>query len=71
MSDAPEKYVEILKKAIIGLEIEVTRMEGRWKMSQEMGDGDWKGVVDGFKGLGTVAGDEMARVIESRGEGRT
>lgn len=70
VSDAPEKYVEILKKGIIGLEIEVTRVEGRWKMSQEMGDGDWRGVVDGFKALGTQAGDEMSRVIESRGEGR-
>jgi transcriptional regulator len=70
VSDAPEKYVDLLKKAIIGFEIEVERVEGRWKMSQEMGDGDWKGVVEGFRGLGTKEGDEMAKLIQSRGEHR-
>jgi predicted FMN-binding regulatory protein PaiB len=70
VSDAPEKYVEILKKAIIGMEIEVTRIEGRWKVSQEMQDGDWRGVVAGFEGLGTEAGREMAELVASRGKDR-
>lgn len=68
MSDAPERYVEQLKKAIIGIEIEVTKVEGRWKMSQETEGGDWLGVVRGFRALGTKEGQDMADMIESRGK---
>jgi transcriptional regulator len=71
VSDAPDKYVNLLKKAIVGIEIEVTKIEGRWKMSQELGDGDWQGVVDGFRALGTRQGEEMASIIKSRGKGRS
>ena len=70
VSDAPEKYVGILKKAIIGMSIEITRIEGRWKMSQELSEGDWQGTVNGFKALGTEAGTKMAEIIESRMEHR-
>ncbi|EWZ97324.1 hypothetical protein NW765_004301 [Fusarium oxysporum] len=68
VSDAPEKYVELLKRNIIGIEIEVTKLEGKFKMSQEMGEGDREGVIKGFEGLGTEVGDEIARVVKERGE---
>ncbi|KAM5350675.1 hypothetical protein ACJ41O_007180 [Fusarium nematophilum] len=67
VSDAPEKYVELLKRSIIGIEIEVERLEGKFKMSQELGEGDREGVVEGFKGLGSEMGDEVARVVRERG----
>jgi transcriptional regulator len=66
VSEAPDSYIQLLKKAIIGVEIEVTRMEGKFKMSQELKDGDREGAVKGFKELGTEEGDEMARTIELR-----
>ncbi|KAF5641234.1 transcriptional regulator [Fusarium sp. NRRL 25303] len=68
VSDAPEKYVELLKRNIIGIEIEVTKLEGKFKMSQEMGHGDREGVIKGFEGLGTEVGAEVARVVKERGE---
>ncbi|WVF68311.1 hypothetical protein IAT40_003076 [Kwoniella sp. CBS 6097] len=70
VSDAPSKYVDLLKKAIIGIEIKIDRIEGRFKLSQESGDGDWEGVVNGFKSLGTEEGDAMAQMVESRGQNR-
>ncbi|WVQ95863.1 hypothetical protein IAU59_002962 [Kwoniella sp. CBS 9459] len=70
VSDAPSKYVDLLKKAIIGIEIKIDRIEGRFKLSQESGDGDWEGVVNGFKSLGTEEGNAMAQLVESRGEQR-
>ncbi|WRT69899.1 uncharacterized protein IL334_006890 [Kwoniella shivajii] len=70
VSDAPDKYVDLLKKAIIGLEIRIDRIEGRFKLSQESGDGDWMGVVEGYKSLSTEEGDKMATLIESRGTER-
>ncbi|KAF4456486.1 transcriptional regulator [Fusarium austroafricanum] len=68
VTDAPEKYVELLKRNIIGIEIEVTKLEGKFKMSQEMGEGDREGVIKGFGNLGTDVGDEIARIVKERGE---
>ncbi|KZV74960.1 hypothetical protein PENSPDRAFT_647487 [Peniophora sp. CONT] len=68
VEDAPGSYIEILKKAIIGVEIEVTSMVGKWKMNQEISEGDRKGVVEGFNGLGTDAGKCMAHVVKERAE---
>ncbi len=70
VTDAPEKYIDLFKKAIVGIEIEVIRIEGRWKMSQDMRDGDWFGVVNGFRALGTKEGHDMADLIESQGKKR-
>lgn len=66
--DSPERYVELLKKAIIGVEIEITRLEGKFKMSQELGDGDRAGVIEGFRGLGTDTAREVAELVERRAE---
>ncbi|KAI4608142.1 hypothetical protein J4E83_009325 [Alternaria metachromatica] len=68
VDDAPSSYIEILKKAIIGVQIEIMDLGGKWKMSQEMGVGDQKGVVEGFKKMGSDVGDEMARTVEERGK---
>ncbi|KAH6883117.1 transcriptional regulator PAI 2-type [Alternaria rosae] len=68
VDDAPASYIEILKKAIIGVQIEITDIGGKYKMSQEMGVGDQRGVVEGFKAMGSGVGDEMARTVEERGK---
>jgi transcriptional regulator len=49
VSDAPEDYVAEQLKAIVGFELQITRVEGRWKMSQNRPSEDIDGVV---KGLG-------------------
>jgi len=68
VDDAPLSYIEILKKAIIGVQIEIMDLGGKWKMSQEMGVGDQKGVIQGFKKMGSGVGDEIARTVEERGK---
>jgi len=70
VDEAPVNYVNLLRQAIIGIEIEIDRMEGKFKMSQDKGDGDWKGVVDGFASLGTDVGDEISRTVKERGARR-
>lgn len=70
VSDAPERYISILQKAIVGIEIKISRIEGRFKLSQESGDRDWVGIVEGFRGLGTKEGEAMAEMIEQRGTHR-
>ncbi|KAG9236293.1 putative transcriptional regulator [Amylocarpus encephaloides] len=66
LKEAPESYVNILKKAIVGIEIRIERIQGKWKMSQELGDGDREGTIEGFKGMGGQVGMEIAGAIEER-----
>jgi transcriptional regulator len=58
----------LLKKAIIGIQIEITDIGGKYKMSQEMGAGDRQGVINGFKDMGTDVGAEMARTMKEKGK---
>ncbi|KAL7918534.1 putative FMN-binding domain-containing protein [Trichoderma austrokoningii] len=68
VADAPEPYLNIMKKNIIGLEIKIEQMGGKFKMSQEMGDGDSDGVIKGFRDLGSEVGAKMADIVEERRE---
>lgn len=63
VDDAPERYIELLTKNIVGVEIVIERLEGKFKMSQEMGKGDMDGVVEGFEGLESDIGLGMAGVV--------
>jgi hypothetical protein len=51
----------LLKKAIVGVEIKITRMEGKGKCGQEITAGDQMGCVRGFEAMGTQCGKEMSR----------
>lgn len=66
VTDTPESYLNILKKSINGLEIEVTRIEGKFKMNQVQPAQDIKGTVDGFKARdGDKKSEIMAGLVES------
>ena len=66
VKDAPTNYIDILQKAIIGIEIKIEQLGGKWKMSQELSDGDKKGVIDGFESLGSQTGFEIADMVRDR-----
>ncbi|KAH8884353.1 negative transcriptional regulator [Thozetella sp. PMI_491] len=67
VSQAPERYVDLLKKSIIGIEIAIDRLEGKFKMSQEMGKGDRDGVIEGFASLDSDVGREISKTVQERG----
>jgi transcriptional regulator len=48
VTDAPADYIDTMLGAIIGLEIPITRLVGKWKMSQNRPAQDRAGVVDGL-----------------------
>jgi transcriptional regulator len=48
VTDAPEDYVAALSKAIVGIEIPIDSIEGKWKMSQNRPEKDRRGVVAGL-----------------------
>ncbi|KAF9265246.1 transcriptional regulator [Marasmius fiardii PR-910] len=68
VEDAPRSFIEVLKKAIIGIEIEITSLGGKYKMSQEMSKGDREGVIEGFRALSTDVGTKISGMVKERGE---
>lgn len=49
VSDAPTDYITTQMKAIIGIEISINRIDGKWKMSQNKEDADREGVIAGMR----------------------
>ncbi|OAL06251.1 negative transcriptional regulator [Phaeosphaeriaceae sp. SRC1lsM3a] len=70
VDDAPAPYIELLRKAIIGIQIQITDIGGKYKMSQEMPAGDQQGVIEGFKAIGSDLGAEMAKTVEEKGNSK-
>ena len=65
VQDAPRAYLDGLAKAVIGVEIAISRLEGKWKMSQNREARDAAGVADGLASLpGTRAREVAAHVAE-------
>lgn len=64
VDDAPKAYVDIMKKAIIGVEIEVSSIVGKWKMSQELKEGDRAGVKKGLKALDEGRSAAVAQLVD-------
>ena len=48
VSDAPDDYVQQMLHAIVGIEIPVARLVGKWKISQNRSEADRLGVADGL-----------------------
>ncbi|GLQ96074.1 FMN-binding negative transcriptional regulator [Dyella mobilis] len=61
VGDAPEDHVEQMLNAIVGLEIAVEHIEGKFKLSQNHPDANREGVI---KGLGERAGRRDAELVE-------
>jgi transcriptional regulator len=49
VSDAPTDYIISQMKAIVGIEIPIEHIEGKWKVSQNKDDADRKGVINGMR----------------------
>jgi transcriptional regulator len=48
ISDAPLDYIDNMLSAIVGIEVTVTKMEGKFKLSQNRPSGDRLGVLAGL-----------------------
>lgn len=60
VSDAPEDYINALKRSIVGLEIEVSRVDAKWKMSQNQPRVNRQGVAAGLEDMNPVARGAMS-----------
>ena len=65
VEDAPSEFIEKLLHSIIGVEIELDSLEGKWKMSQNRSRADRAGIVDGLATLGSRRALEVADLVAS------
>jgi transcriptional regulator len=67
VSDAPEPFVAAQLKGIVGVELEITRIEGKWKVSQNRAEADRLGVSAGLRLSQDDASRQMADLVDARG----
>src|SRR5258705_11042604 len=60
VTDAPEDFIAMQLRAIVGIEISVTRLIGKWKTSQNRPVADQKGVVAGVRETGDAGAPAIA-----------
>ena len=68
VTDAPPQFIDSQLRAIVGIEVEIERVEGKRKLSQNRSDRDRSGVVDGLAGsprLGDRAVAEAMRGVDA------
>lgn len=65
VSDAPETFIGALSRGIVGLRLEVERLEGAWKLNQHKAEGDREGTRKGLAGAGAM-GEELAQALGRR-----
>jgi len=66
VANAPPEYIDGLTKAIVGVEIAMDRIEGKWKVSQNRSAPDQQGVIAGLDAVGSHGSLEMANLMRDR-----
>jgi transcriptional regulator len=69
VSDAPKSFIDAQIKAIVGIEIPIDRIEGKWKVSQNRSKRDQKRVIEGLRAAGNDVSRQMAELVTDRGGG--
>jgi transcriptional regulator len=63
-ADAPESYLAVMARGIVGLKLAITRLEAKAKMSQNREDRDRAGVVQGLARRAQGEDAETAALVE-------
>jgi transcriptional regulator len=64
VGDAPADYIEQMLKAIVGIRIQITRVQAKWKLGQNRSAADRAGVAQGLAAQGADAGmGAMAKLV--------
>jgi transcriptional regulator len=66
VSDAPEDFMHSQLNGIIGIELPIRRLEGKWKVSQNRNEPDRQGVVEGLTKLSTPESLAMKDLVEGK-----
>jgi transcriptional regulator len=64
VSDAPQDFIQSQLNGIVGLELSIRRLEGKWKVSQNRTDRERQGVIEGLAELNTPESLAMKKLVE-------
>jgi transcriptional regulator len=67
VGDAPADFIALQRKAIVGIEIAIADIRGKWKASQNRSAADRAGVVAGLDAIGDDAALAMAAIVREAG----
>jgi transcriptional regulator len=65
VADAPPDYIDKMLAAIVGIEIEITELSGKWKLSQNQPEANRAGVVAGLRGQESAEALAVADLVAS------
>ena len=63
VTDAPADFIEKMVAAVVGIEISITRLVGKWKVSQNRSISDRLGVVEALEREAVPSGTTIAALI--------
>ena len=63
VGDAPSDYIEKMMAAIVGIEIPIARLEGKWKISQNRSESDQSRIAAGLSASGAAPALAMAPLM--------
>jgi transcriptional regulator len=66
VDDAPEEFIGNLMKAIVGFEIEIMRLEGKWKLSQNKPVEEQEHVIARLRETGSPDNEAVAALMEAQ-----
>ena len=64
VDDAPADYVEAMLRAIVGIEIDLASLVGKFKLSQNRDEADRDGAIGGLRALGDPAAQALADAMQ-------
>jgi transcriptional regulator len=67
VGDAPADFIAMQRRAIVGVEIEILDIRGKWKTSQNRNAADRAGVVAGLEAMGDEDSRAMAGIVRETG----
>jgi len=70
VTDAPAGFIDSQVKGIVGLEMEIASIDGKWKVSQNRSAEDVRGVVAGLGEKDDLDAREMARLVREHNAGK-
>lgn len=71
VADAPDDFIAAQLRAIVGIEIRITRLVGKWKVSQNRPPADRAGVVAGLREERDAGAQAMAELVERADRARS
>jgi transcriptional regulator len=63
LADAPRDFIDKLLPTIVGIEIPVTKLIGKWKVSQNQPQANREGVAEGLRQIGDENAMAMMRAV--------